>query len=78
VAYVFVYTVLFVVAFSSVANFGLLARQRLQLTPLFLVLLSQPIVKARDRGKKSTQLRTRDMSRVTSVGVPTRRSGGSI
>jgi hypothetical protein len=39
-AYVLVYTGLFIIAFSSVSNFGLLARQRVQLLPLFLVLLS--------------------------------------
>jgi hypothetical protein len=37
-----VYTGLFIVAYSSFANFGLLARQRVQLYPLFLVLLSIP------------------------------------
>jgi hypothetical protein len=42
VAYALSYTGLFVVAFSSVANFGLLARQRVQLMPLFLVLLAIP------------------------------------
>jgi hypothetical protein len=39
VAFTFAYTGLFVIAFSSVANFGLLARERVQLLPLFLVLL---------------------------------------
>jgi hypothetical protein len=42
-AYVFmclVFTGLFVVAFSSVANFGLLARERVQLLPFFFVLLT--------------------------------------
>ena len=34
--------VLFIVAFSSFANFGLLARERVQLYPLFLVLFSIP------------------------------------
>jgi hypothetical protein len=43
VAYVLAYTGLFIIAFSSVSNFGLLARQRVQLMPLFLVLLSLPI-----------------------------------
>ena len=42
VVFCFVYTVLFIVAYSSYANFGLLARQRVQLYPLFLVLLSIP------------------------------------
>jgi hypothetical protein len=36
------YTALFVFAFSAIANFGLLARERVQLVPVFLVLLSIP------------------------------------
>jgi hypothetical protein len=36
------FTLLFVIAFSSLPNFGLLARQRVQLYPFFLVLLSIP------------------------------------
>jgi hypothetical protein len=31
---------MFVIGFSSIANFGLLARQRVQMYPLFLVLLA--------------------------------------
>lgn len=42
VAFCLVYVLLFIVAFSSFANFGLLARERVQLYPLFLVLLSIP------------------------------------
>jgi hypothetical protein len=42
VAFCLVYCGLFIVAFSGFANFGLLARQRVQLYPLFLVLLSIP------------------------------------
>jgi hypothetical protein len=37
-----VYVLLFIVAFSSFSNFGLLARERVQLYPLFLVLISIP------------------------------------
>jgi hypothetical protein len=36
------YTVLFVVGYSTFSNFGILARERVQLYPLFLVLLSVP------------------------------------
>jgi hypothetical protein len=36
------YTALFILAFSGFANFGLLARERVQLLPLFLVLLCIP------------------------------------
>jgi hypothetical protein len=36
------YVVAFVIAYSSIANFGILARQRVQMLPLFLVLLAIP------------------------------------
>jgi len=42
VVFCLVFTVLFIIAFSSFANFGLLARERVQLYPLFLVLFSIP------------------------------------
>jgi hypothetical protein len=44
-AFILVYTVLFVVAFSSIGNFGILARERVQLLPFFLVLLAVPAVR---------------------------------
>jgi hypothetical protein len=47
VAFVAVYSLLFVFAFSSIANFGILARERIQVLPFFLVLLAIP---ARRRG----------------------------
>jgi hypothetical protein len=42
VTYALTYCALFVLAFSNFANFGILARQRVQMLPLFLVLLSIP------------------------------------
>jgi hypothetical protein len=42
VVFCLVYSALFIVAFSSFANFGLLARERVQLYPLFFVLFSIP------------------------------------
>jgi hypothetical protein len=42
IAFALIYTGLFVVAFSGFANFGLLARERVQLLPLFLALLCVP------------------------------------
>lgn len=39
VALILIYTVLFIVAFTSISNFGILARQRAQLLPLFMMLL---------------------------------------
>jgi hypothetical protein len=41
------FTVLFVIAYSSFANFGLLTRERVQLYPLFLVLISIPPLRQR-------------------------------
>jgi hypothetical protein len=42
VVFCLAYVVLFVIAFSSFANFGLLARQRVQLLPILLVFLAIP------------------------------------
>lgn len=45
VTFVLLYTGMFIVAFASFANFGLLARQRVQLLPLYFVLLCIPPMK---------------------------------
>jgi hypothetical protein len=42
VAFILVYAAGFVVAFASISNFGILARERTQLLPFFLVLLAAP------------------------------------
>ena len=42
VAFALLYTAIFVLAFSAVANFGFLARERVQMLPLFLVLFAVP------------------------------------
>lgn len=42
VAFVLLFAFVFVFLFSSIANFGILARQRTQLTPLVLMLLALP------------------------------------
>jgi hypothetical protein len=44
-AFVLVYLALFVFAFSTIANFGILARERTQLLPFFLVLLAIPVTR---------------------------------
>jgi hypothetical protein len=44
VAFAMFHVILFIVGFSGVANFGLLARQRVQVYPLFLILLAIPPV----------------------------------
>jgi hypothetical protein len=43
VAFVVVYLTVFVVAFSTISNFGILARERTQLLPFFMVLLAIPV-----------------------------------
>jgi hypothetical protein len=47
VTFVVVYGLLFIVAFSSIGNFGILARERCLLLPFFLVLLAVPGVRGR-------------------------------
>ncbi len=42
ITFTVLYSMLFVVAFSSIANFGILARQRIQVLPMVLVLLCVP------------------------------------
>ena len=42
VAYAVTYTIMFVIAFSSIGNFGILTRQRTQVLPLVVVLLALP------------------------------------
>jgi len=50
VTFAAVYSILFAVAFSNISNFGILARQRVQLFPLVLVALAVPTVRKRRRG----------------------------
>jgi hypothetical protein len=45
VAFVVVYSLLFVFAFSTISNFGILARERTQVLPFFLVLLAIPALR---------------------------------
>ena len=44
VVFSLVYSALFVLAFANFANFGILARERVQMFPMFLVLLAVPAV----------------------------------
>lgn len=46
VAFALSYTAMFVFAFSSVGNFGIMTRQRTQVLPLVLVLLAIPVARA--------------------------------
>lgn len=47
------YSAMFALAFSSIANFGILARQRVQLFPLLLVALSVPVHRRSNRGQEA-------------------------
>jgi hypothetical protein len=69
VTYVLVYALLFVYAFSSIGNFGILARQRTQLTPLLLVLTALPAIVERARRRPSSPVRHDE--------VPNRRREGA-
>jgi hypothetical protein len=51
VAFALVYVGLFIVAFSGIANFGLLARERVQMLPFFLIFLTIPPPARRDEGR---------------------------
>jgi hypothetical protein len=47
VTFAMVYGLLFVTAFASIANFGIIGRERIQLLPFFFVLLAAPSVATR-------------------------------
>jgi hypothetical protein len=51
VVFCLTYVILFIIGFSSFANFGLLARERVQLYPLLLVLLSIPPAVVERKGR---------------------------
>jgi hypothetical protein len=52
VAFVVAYTAMFVYAFSSVGNFGIIARQRTQVLPMVLVLVALPLVERLPAGRR--------------------------
>jgi len=57
-----VFTCLFVIAFSSFANFGLLVRERTQLLPLLFILLSMPAASRAQRGSRRGRADMRAMT----------------
>jgi hypothetical protein len=59
VALAMVYIALFVVAFSAFANFGLLARERVQLLPMFLIFVTIPARQALEEPDGSIRRRNR-------------------
>ena len=65
IAFVTTFSVLFIFAFANIGNFGIVARERVQLFPLVLVLLALPIP---DRGYRMRRSERR--SRFTNTGSP--------
>ena len=64
VAYATTYTIMFVIAFSSIGNFGILTRQRTQVLPMLLVLLVLPLERQRlDEGAPTVEERARALAR---------------
>jgi hypothetical protein len=56
VAFALVYVALFIVAFSGIANFGLLARERVQMLPFFLIFLTIPPPPRRDEEDRPAEV----------------------
>jgi hypothetical protein len=71
VAYALTYTIMFVIAFSSIGNFGILTRQRTQVLPLVVVLLALPAEMTRSKVPKpppTLEERTRELARSRGPG----------
>ncbi|HEX8803810.1 MAG TPA: hypothetical protein VF743_06445, partial [Acidimicrobiales bacterium] len=64
VAYCLAYVVMFVFAFSSIGNFGIMTRQRTQVFPFVLVLLAIPATEVFDRlsGKPTLETRMEELA----------------
>jgi hypothetical protein len=61
VVFAVIYTLVFVYAFSTIGNFGILVRQRVQVYPLFFVLLAlpKPALAVRKKGRASSRTKPR-------------------
>jgi hypothetical protein len=69
IAYAAAFVLLFVVAFSAVGNFGILARQRTQVLPMLFMLLSLPAVRLRKgSGAEAVGDETEDPATAEPVG----------
>jgi len=62
------YTAVFILAFSAIANLGILARQRVQMLPFFLVLLCIPPRRRRRREEEKRALEARRRSVFEAAG----------
>ena len=70
VAYAFLYSLSFAYTFSSIGNFGILSRQRVQLYPLLVVLLCVPVDFGREEGGSSEEPLRPEHARERSEPVP--------
>ena len=70
VAYALAFTGIFVFAFSSFANFGLLVRQRTQVMPLYLVLIAVPPVTHAIRRKRAAEPGSKALVTASPGGTP--------
>lgn len=68
-----IYTALFILAFSNFSNFGILARERVQTFPMFLVLLAIPALAG--RGGRATGP---EAEPAAVAGKPGRRPGATV
>ena len=73
VAFSFVYTLAFIYAFSSLSNFGILARERVQVLPMLFVLLCVPVDK-RITSKNPDQMRNVETHTADAPPVGSRRA----
>lgn len=62
------YTAVFILAFSAIANLGILARQRVQMLPFFIVLLCIPPRRRRRREEEKRALEARRRSGFEAAG----------
>ena len=70
VAFSIAYVVAFIVAFSRFANFGLLSRQRVQVTPFLLVLVALPTLRELTGAATARAAEKRRAARKKKTGVP--------
>ncbi len=71
VAYCVSYTAMFIIAFSSIGNFGIMTRQRTQVMPFLLVLLAIPLEPRREPEPTPTlEQRARHLARAPRAAGP--------
>lgn len=73
VVFCLLYSALFIFAFSNFSNFGILARERVQMLPLYLALLALPLPTAREFAAVSESNRLLDRGRSRPIVTDTKR-----